>query len=190
MRSFEVVVSMLKKLPPNGVRSLKVVHLIFAFMWLGGAMALTLVPAFILPTNSQEALIYARTIDFIDDWMIIVGANGALLTGLVYGVWTSWGFIGHRWVAAKWLVIVVQVAYGTFVLGPWVTGNVAIAEKMAGPVSQYPDYFYNLRKIAVGGSIQLAFLILVVSISVFRPWKHVRKDYAGTADLPNARPLR
>ena len=155
----------------NAAKLLKIFHLLFSSMWLGGAIVLTLVAYCIVPCNLHEALIYSRLLDFIDIWMIIVGANGALITGLLYSIWKKWGFFKHKWVFVKWIIVILQVLYGTFVLGPLVTGMVNIAENMNDSLLLYPDFFSNLQKIAIGGTIQLSFLLFLFMISVWKPWK-------------------
>lgn len=48
--------------------------------------------------------VHAQTLKFLDDYMVIVGANGCLLTGLVYSIFTNFGFVKFRWVTIKWLL--------------------------------------------------------------------------------------
>ena len=162
---------MKKKLSAKETKTLKIFHLLFSFMWLGGAIALAVISFFITPNNPSEALIYARILDFIDIWMIVVGAMGAFFTGLIYSIWTNWGFYKHKWILVKWIIVIIQIAYGTFILGPWVEHNIQIAETMSSNLSNYPVYFENLTKISIGGTIQLFFLVFIVYLSVIKPWK-------------------
>ncbi len=164
---------MVKKLSTKGIKTLKVFHLLFSFMWLVGGLMLSIISFFIIPKNSSEALIYSNLLYFIDIWLIILGANGALLTGLIYSIWTKWGFTKHKWILLKWGIVLIQILYGIFVLGPWIESNIDIAKTMSGNISEYPLYFENLTKISIGGSIQLVFLLYLTYISVFKPFKKV-----------------
>ena len=165
----------MKKLPSNAIKILKICHLLFSVMWLGGAMVLTIVSFSVIPSTFQEARIYAHLLDFIDKWMIIVGANGILVTGLVYSIWTNWGFTKYRWVIVKWTIVVLQILYGTFVLGPWITENINIVEGVDPGIFPNETFSSNLRKTAVWGSLQAIFLLFLFVISVWKPWGK-RKD--------------
>lgn len=160
----------MKKLSSYAIKILQVLHFVFSFMWLGGAMALTIISFSIIPLTSQEVFIYSHLLDFIDRWMIIFGAYGILITGLVYSVCTNWGFTKYYWVTAKWVIVILQVLFGTFVLGPWVTENVKISESMNARSLPNQEFFSNLHKIAVWGSIQTIFLLLLLILSVWKPW--------------------
>ncbi len=162
---------MVKKMPSKGMKMLKIFHLVFSFIWFVGALLLFIISLFLHPENSSEALIYAQVLDFIDTWLIILGANGVFFTGLLYGIWTKWGFVKHRWILLKWIIVVVLILYGVFTLKPLVKCNIHIAETMKNSLSEYPLYFENLTKISIGGSIQLAFLLYLIYISVFKPFK-------------------
>ena len=37
--------------------------------------------------------VHAQPLKFLDDYMVIVGANGCLFTGLVYSIFTNFGFV-------------------------------------------------------------------------------------------------
>ena len=67
--------------------------------------------------NDQSSMLMrAQVLKVIDDYLIIVGAVGCVLTGILYGLFTNWGFFRHRWITIKWLLTVLMVAMGIF---PW-----------------------------------------------------------------------
>lgn len=162
----------MKKLSTKQTKVLRIFHIIFSVMWLGGCMAISFFPFFIYPKNTSEVLIYTQVIDFLDYWMIIVGGVGSFITGLIYSIWTKWGFFKHNWLIVKWIIVILQTLYGTFVLGLWLLEDVVrIAENMTGDISQYPEYFDALYKHTTGGIIQLVFLIFLYVITVWKPWR-------------------
>ncbi len=162
----------MKKLSPQQTKFLKIIHILFATMWLGGCLALTIFPYFIQPVSVEEAKIYTRIIDFIDIWLIIVGGVGSFVTGLIYSIWTNWGFFKHRWLLVKWIIVVLQTLYGTFVLGLWWLAKMKeIAETMTGNLADYPDFFKYLHLHTGGALVQLVFLLFLLYISVVKPWK-------------------
>ena len=154
-----------------GLKSLKMLHLFFAVMWIGGAIALLLVLFLTNPENGSEAYMRSLVLKIIDDCIIIPGAVGNLLVGILYGVWTKWGFFKQRWLIVKWVMTAGQILFGTFVLGPWVNTNVKLARELSDAVLTDPLFLHNIAQSKFWGSIQTACLLLYIVISVLKPWK-------------------
>ena len=57
---------------------------------------------------------YSSVLKIIDDWLIIGGANGCLLTGILYAAFTMWGFFRYIWMTIKWILTAFMIATGTF----------------------------------------------------------------------------
>jgi hypothetical protein len=160
-----------KKLKPQAVKILKILHILFCFSWTIGAVALCLLLFITNPETGDELYMRSRVLQIIDDYCIIAGAMGALATGLIYSIWTNWGFFKHPWVIVKWVLIVVQITLGIVVLGPCVNNNDIIADQLRDAALTDPVFLDNLRTTQVWGSIQTLFLLFVVVISVLKPWK-------------------
>ena len=161
----------MKKLKSNGAKLLKVFHLLFAIMWICGAIALILGQYIAAPETGDELYMKMRMLQIIDDWIIIPGANGCLLTGIVYGIWTNWGFFKYRWLTVKWILTVAQILFGTFFLGTWLNGNVAIADELRDAAFSDPQFIHNSQMTSTWGLVQLVLLLLYIVISVYKPWK-------------------
>lgn len=161
----------MKKLKPNEVKLLKTFHLLFAIMWICGGIALILGQYIATPQTGDELYMKLRMLQIVDDWIIIPGAIGCLLTGIVYGIWTNWGFFKHRWITVKWVLTVAQILFGTFFLGTWLNGNVELANQLRDAALSDHKFIYNTQMISVWGLVQLALLLLYIVISVYKPWK-------------------
>ncbi len=74
------------------------------------------------------------------------------------------GFFKHRWITAKWIVLIVQIVLGSQVLAP------AIRQNASGNLTN-GSIFHNQVIIHVASTIQLAALLFVIIISVLKPWK-------------------
>ena len=96
------------KLKKTGLKWLKMLHLICVCCWLGGALALFAINLHQSQASSQAMLNGMNlSAHLVDVWIIIIpGANGCLVTGLIYGLFTNWGFVKHRWIAVKWLLTI------------------------------------------------------------------------------------
>ena len=165
----------MKTLGANGIKTLKIVHLLFAFMWIGGAFSMILLLFTTSPAEIGEMYMRSRVLQLIDDWLIIPGAVGCLLTGVVYGIWSKWGFFKHRWITIKWILTFAMVLFGTFAMGPWVNGNVYSVDEMFRYTTENSEFARNVSLSAICGSIQTACLLFIVVISVLKPWKK-KKD--------------
>lgn len=165
----------MKKLGPTGVKTLKIAHLLFAILWIGGGIALITILFTTQPTTGEELFIRSRVLQIIDDYMIIPGAMATLVTGLVYSIWTNWGFFKHNWISVKWVFTIAQILFGALVLGPWVNNNVEMASTLGSAALTNEVLNHNIMMSKLWGSIQVLLLILLVVISVIKPWRKKSK---------------
>ena len=107
-------------------------------------------------------------IKILDDLLIFGGVIGIILTAIVYGAWTKWGFFKQHWLTVKWILTIVMVLIGWIIMGPAVKGNV---HEIDWYMVNQDVYNRNLAVSAIWGPIQLLLLAVVVIISVFKPWK-------------------
>ena len=110
----------MKKIGASGQKWLKGLHVFLASLWVGGALALTLLQLFLNPTDGMELYGIISTMKFIDDFIIIPGGVGLLVTGLIYSIWTNYGWFKYKWVVVKWCINLYGIILGTFFLGPWI----------------------------------------------------------------------
>jgi uncharacterized membrane protein len=163
----------MRKLKAKGLRWLKGFHLIAVSCWVGGAVALSLLH-FLKAGISDGGVLYGinQSIHHVDMVVVVVpGAFGCLLTGLIYSTFSNWGFFKHNWLIIKWIVTVVAILFGTFYLGPWETTMMDISGDLG--ISSLGDaaYRYNENKYFIFGVVQGIVLMVTVFISVFKPWK-------------------
>ena len=164
----------MKKLGPAGRNWLKGIHLTFVCTWIGAAASMLLVTSVFRaspPTEGESLFAVNSAIKLIDDFIVIPSALGCLLSGLVYSLFTNWGFFRHHWVTVKWVVTLATIIFGTFWLGPWLNGMTAISGKIGLTALSDPEYLSMRQLNTTFGYIQVAVLIATVFISVFKPWK-------------------
>jgi len=107
----------------------------------------------------------------IDDFVIIPGGVGSLLTGLLYSIFTNWGWFKHKWVTTKWAINLFGVIFGTFWLGPWLNAMPPISKIEGLKALINPVFAHNQRMLYIFGTFQLATIIFAVFISILKPWK-------------------
>lgn len=161
----------MKKLSAKGQKWLKGIHILFACMWVGAAIILCFMNPFLKASDGMQLYGIDASMKFIDDYIIIPGANGALLTGLVYSIFTGWGWFKHRWIVVKWCITLFGVIFGTFWLGPWVNGLVPVSKVQGLAALADPGYLHNRHMVLYWGAFQLSTLLFALFLSVLKPWK-------------------
>ncbi len=161
------------KLRAKGLRWLKGFHLIAVSCWIGGAVALILL-YLIKDGVTDGGVLFGinQSIHHVDMVVVVIpGAFGCLLTGLIFSVFSNWGFFKHKWMIFKWIVTVTAILFGTFYLGPWETTMMEISGKLGLSSLRDPAYIYNQKMNLIFGSLQCFILMVTVFISIFKPWK-------------------
>ena len=161
----------MKKLSARGQKWLKSFHILFAGLWAGAAFCLTLKQFFIKPSDGMELYGITSTLKFIDDFVIIPGAVGSLLTALIYSIWTNWGWFKHKWITVKWCINLYGVIFGTFWLGPWLNSSVPIAKEKGLSSFTDPVFFHNRKMLMIWGTFQAVTIVFAFFLSVIKPWK-------------------
>lgn len=82
------------------LRILKICHLLGMAMWLGGSISIFV----LLLSVPNEAAVNTLTMA-----VIIPGAYILLLTGLIYGLFTPYGFFKQRWLTWKWVFTLIII---------------------------------------------------------------------------------
>ncbi|MDR2387074.1 MAG: DUF2269 family protein [Deltaproteobacteria bacterium] len=160
------------KVGPKGMKILKLFHLIAAGLWIGGAVALNLmIYALPLPQSDGELYGYNIACKFVDDYVVIPGAIGCLVTGFLICLLTQWGFFKHRWVIIKWFLTVACILFGTFYLSKTVNNQPHISADEGTMALANLDYVSNRLGSLRGGLLQLISMVVMFWLSVCKPLK-------------------
>lgn len=161
----------MKKLNPYQTLWLKTLHILFACAWVGGACSMVMLQSFKGGFSAEYQAGVAISLKIIDDYIVIIGANGALLTGLIYSLCTPWGFFRWHWITFKWILTVALIAFGTFFLGPWVNGMVDITRQLGVGAATNAAYLHNAEMSLLWGTAQFVITLSLIVVSVLKPWK-------------------
>ena len=167
---------MSNKLSAQGMKLLKVFHLIFIMMWTIGVDIMS-----ILNWKSEAFLpkiIYNQEMSlFIDYVFVIPGAICAVITGIIYGIKTNWGFFKYKWITVKWVLGILVIIIGTFVLHPIALDILYNSEYL--PEENYTTFLTDWRPdivtLQVLATIQAVALIFLIVVSVYKPWMKKKK---------------
>lgn len=160
----------MKKLGTKGLKVLKTCHLIFVMIWVVGVMAMALI-SLIKPQTGDEMYMILYISRFVDDLLVIPGAILTVITAVIYGAFTNWGFFKHKWIIVKWIVSVLVIIVGTFYFSPILDNCLLIADKMRNAALNNSEVLDAMHITTLGAFMQSALLVVLVIISVFKPWK-------------------
>ncbi len=161
----------MRKMSTQSQKVLKITHLLFVSFWVGGACTLVLLKLGVHPENGQALHGFDLTRTFIDDYIVIPGAVGCLVTGLIYSSFTGFGFFKLRWVAVKWVITIAGILFGTFWLGPWLNSLPPLSKQLGMEALSNSEYLHAATMNFTWSLLQLSSILFALVISVFKPWK-------------------
>lgn len=170
----------MKTLGTKGLQVLKICHLLFAIMWIGGVMALVSLQLGQIPQTKEMMYLAAQSHLIVDEYFLIPGGIGIIVTAVSYGFLSKWGFFKHRWIAVKWILTVMLVVLGAGYMGATIKENMMYAQKILTNNADAGIFLANIRSVAFAGIVQLIGFVYIIIISVVKPWKK-KKVYPNTA---------
>lgn len=123
------------------------------------------------PENGSELKMLLGSILWIDHTKTIPGTMLTVLTGITYGAFTNYGFFKFRWITVKWIVGVAVILSGTFIFHPDSLKLISIIESNADGVFRNPQMMASFYQGRITTLVQGLFLVFLVVISVFKPWR-------------------
>ena len=159
------------KLPRQGLKVLKLIHLVLIVGWLGGGMAMNLLAYQMSTLDNQAGLLAA--FNMIEAIAVQLASNCAMVTiviGLIYGIFTNWGFIKHPWVILKWLISIFVIITGSIYTSAYLDKMQAAVEQSGAAALQSPAYQALAQANLRLGIAQLMLLVLAVALSIWKPW--------------------
>lgn len=159
------------KLGLRGTQTLKGIHLFFVCVWLGAGVSVLVLGLMQGNfTNGDELYAMNMASKFIDEFLIIPAAIGSLLTGIIYSIFTRWGFFKFHWITFKYIVVVAQILFGSFFLASWAGGATEIIDLERSAALQNAVYLHNSKMVVYFGAVQMALLVVVIFVSIYKPW--------------------
>ena len=148
----------------------KTFHLIFSTLWLGSSVALFLALIWLRTVDGIVPYWVLKTLDFIDWFVLVPGATGVVVTGVIFSLKSKWGWgRAYFWIRAKWLISLLSVIVGTFYLAPWLHTMINLAQAKGISVYYDPDYASISNWLFFWAFVQIVSLIYAVYLSIFKP---------------------
>lgn len=161
---------MSKKISQNQKNWWLIFHLLFTAMWIGGGFTQLVLILIVYFTTNGEFLYSAHSFMHIFDLALIIpGALGVVITGIVLSIRTHWGLTKYYWIISKEVIAFVLILSGG-VLNIWVQDAIQITVLERLDSLHNPSYLHDRLMLLVFGACQLILLLAVIFISVRKPW--------------------
>lgn len=149
-----------------GLKILRMLHFLLIVLFLGGILSSLALLLKLDLSNFDDVYFSYKSFSIISDHIVKIGAQGTILVGAVYGFFTRWGFIKHKWLALKWLLFIAQTFIGILVFDRLMVANLGLLETEKALVLSNLIFIHNhyLRLYVVIGQIGLTLVALVLSV--------------------------
>jgi hypothetical protein len=156
----------MRKFGSLGLKILKMSHILLIALFLGGILSSFALLVKLDLSNYDDVYMNYKIFNIISDNVVKIGAQGTILLGAVYGFFTRWGFIKHKWLAVKWILFIIQTFVGILVVDRLMVANTALLEIEKVLAISNPIFIHNhyLRLYVVVAQIGLTLFALVLSV--------------------------
>ena len=157
------------KFRSTGMKVLKMLHLLLIVLFLGGILSSFALIMKLDLSNFEQVYTAYKSFNIISDNIVKIGAQGTILLGAIYGFFTKWGFIKHKWLAVKWILFIIQTFVGILVVDKLMVANTALLETENTLALSNPVFLHNhfLRLYVV--TFQIGLTIFALILSLFKP---------------------
>ncbi|MQA13383.1 MAG: hypothetical protein GEV09_04185 [Pseudonocardiaceae bacterium] len=154
-------------------------HVLTSFVWMSQALALSTVVGAAVVTADADFRVAAMDVAvLLDNHLLAPFGNASAFTGFVLAAATPWGFFRHRWVLTKFVITVVQLNVGIFVL----SSGLHRAQQVAAagqPIGWWPS--------VAGGALMASAIAFQGWLSLAKPWGKTQwAATRGPKKLPTA----
>ena len=156
----------MRKFGSLGLKILKMLHILLIVLFLGGILSSFALILKLDVSNFEDVYSSYKVFNIISDHVVKMGAQGTILLGAIYGFFTRWGFIKHKWLAVKWLLFIAQTFIGILVVDKLMVSNLTLLETEQASALTNPVFIHNhyLRLYVVIGQITLTLFALILSV--------------------------
>lgn len=148
-----------------------IAHVIFVIMYFSGLLG-ELIMAITTTLSGYEEHIHAAHLYILifDNFLIIPGGFGCLITGIWLAIRTNWGFTKYYWIIAKWVGNILAILLGSAIIGLRIHNTFPQIFAVDLYPLQNQAYLDNRLMMFIGIAICLSILIFLVAISYLKPW--------------------
>jgi uncharacterized protein with FMN-binding domain len=161
----------MKKISGISLSILRTVHLLFIVLFFGGLAVLLVILEF---KSSGSLILSSAEVDLIiyrlNGNLIYYSFLGLTTTAIIYGLFTNWGILKHRWIIIKWVLLFTIAGIYIIVFSPSINGIVSLSS--GGLNSREAETLYEvlLRKSISSNITLISILLIIFFISTLKPF--------------------
>ncbi|MDR2533722.1 MAG: hypothetical protein LBC81_02945 [Tannerellaceae bacterium] len=156
----------MKKLSKRGYQILKILHILTAGAWIGAVITAI---ALLLTLKGEYLARDLEVILFIDLALFIPCALATLLTGLVYSIFTQWGFVKHWWIIVKYLITLLPIFTGFPLVASKLLGMTDIVGRLGAGALADKEFGVLYNECLLGLIVYLVLFLSAYILSVIKP---------------------
>jgi hypothetical protein len=159
-------------LPAKGMKLMRIIHIIAAQIWFGAVVCIFGFAFYCFNNMKADSfLILAPVISRLYRMVVLPAAMVCILQGIMYGVFSKWGFVKFKWVLAKWvMVLFVVICTGAGGIGQMFSIMSNVRQNNIQPVTLNDGKMFFVFMFG-----QIALLITMTVISIIKPHKNKGK---------------
>jgi len=154
-------------LKKRGMQWLRLLHILSMSIWFGAVVCIgSLAYICFFALSEADFLTIAPLVPELYRTVVMPAAIFTIVQGIIYGIFTNWGFLKYKWVLFKWILALLV----TLCTGLGGIGNMfSVLDKVekTGFTGGLADGGMVLLFIA----LQILFMIIMIILSVFKPMK-------------------
>lgn len=147
-------------------------HILLISIWIGTVFAIFLL---MLSKHSNFSRLQIDVVDksifLLFDSIVMNVAIAVAISGLIFSIFTNWGFFTFDWITTKWVVLVILAIMIIFFVSPVLNGMAALSDVYKNQIVDHEDYQLFKWQTLLYTILQLILLTFAVFISVLKPWR-------------------
>jgi len=145
---------------------LLVLHLIFSAIMLGTSVVLLILSITAATVHEPGVLLACYTsMHVLSETSMRASTIGTIVTGILLSVWTHWGLLKYYWIIAKEVLTAATILLGPIGIYMWTLRGIALIDS-----PNQGAFIANSLYLFIGIGLQIASLVAMFVISVFKPW--------------------
>jgi len=159
----------MRKFGSIGLKVLKMLHILMIVLFLGGILSSFALMMKLDLSNFDEVYLTYKSFIVISNNIVKMGAQGTILLGAVYGFFTKFGFVKHKWLALKWILFIIQTFVGILVVDKLMVENLTLLETEKILALSNPIFIHDhllMRYVAIA---QIGLTLFALVLSVLKP---------------------
>ncbi|MDD9265538.1 hypothetical protein ACFPES_00690 [Paenibacillus sp. GCM10023248] len=151
-------------------------HLLFAAIMLGTSVTFLILSITAASTEDSGLLLACyKAMHVLSATSVRASVIGTIVTGVLLSLWTHWGLVKYYWIIAKEVLSAIAILLGPIGMYMWTLRGISYLTDTGVGAADQGAYVVNTISLFIGIGLQIASLVAMFLLSVFKPWGKRRK---------------